>query len=318
MIILTMSAVDGDSVGGLCYVGATSITNLKVFVLSPLCIYLIFGTVFLMAGFVALFRIRSAIKLQAGPGGAKTEKLEKLMIRIGIFGVLYTVPAAVVIACTAYEMVNREAWELVHNCKCQAGPFNYLDRVYSPPHNSIDSIFPDPKQLLPQRAGQIIVTSIAPPEYAIFMLKYFMSLVVGITSGFWIWSNKTLDSWRTCFNRVMRKEPLLPPTAQRYPVQMPPPITSPSWNELGKGSRWTAASPEGGTSTSSHGIRKWGVDEMSSGIPLMPSGRGYQYGPVVGAARSSTSGSQSTGRGSKQQHHKPGVMMMSPSNLQHA
>ncbi|TMS06152.1 Frizzled-8 [Larimichthys crocea] len=34
------------------------------------------------------------------------------------------------------------------------------------------------------------------PDYAIFMLKYFMCLVVGITSGVWIWSGKTLESWR--------------------------------------------------------------------------------------------------------------------------
>lgn len=31
------------------------------------------------------------------------------------------------------------------------------------------------------------------------MLKYFMCLVVGITSGFWIWTGKTVDSWRKLF-----------------------------------------------------------------------------------------------------------------------
>ncbi|KAG9355174.1 hypothetical protein JZ751_000012 [Albula glossodonta] len=31
------------------------------------------------------------------------------------------------------------------------------------------------------------------PDYAVFMLKYFMCLLVGITSGVWIWSGKTLD-----------------------------------------------------------------------------------------------------------------------------
>ncbi|VDN22158.1 unnamed protein product, partial [Dibothriocephalus latus] len=125
MTILTMSAVDGDPVGGLCYVGATSLTNLKAFVLAPLCFYLGLGTIFLLAGFVALFRIRSVIKLQA-PSGAKTEKLEKLMIRISIFGVLYTVPAAVVIACVAYEMMNRETWQLVHNCRCTDSSLGHL------------------------------------------------------------------------------------------------------------------------------------------------------------------------------------------------
>ena len=34
------------------------------------------------------------------------------------------------------------------------------------------------------------------PDFSVLMLKYFMSLAVGITSGFWIWSGKTLDAWR--------------------------------------------------------------------------------------------------------------------------
>ena len=36
----------------------------------------------------------------------KTEKYEKLMIRIGVFSVLYTVPAVFVIACYFYEQVR--------------------------------------------------------------------------------------------------------------------------------------------------------------------------------------------------------------------
>lgn len=38
-------------------------------------------------------------------------KLEKLMVRIGIFSVLYTVPAVCVIACNVYEYLNREQWQ---------------------------------------------------------------------------------------------------------------------------------------------------------------------------------------------------------------
>ncbi|VFV19785.1 frizzled-8 precursor [Lynx pardinus] len=33
------------------------------------------------------------------------------------------------------------------------------------------------------------------------MLKYFMCLVVGITSGVWVWSGKTLESWRALCTR---------------------------------------------------------------------------------------------------------------------
>ena len=31
------------------------------------------------------------------------------------------------------------------------------------------------------------------PNFTFFMLRYFMSLIVGVTCGFWIWSDKTLN-----------------------------------------------------------------------------------------------------------------------------
>uniref|UniRef100_A0A8C8STZ0 Frizzled-5 n=1 Tax=Pelusios castaneus TaxID=367368 RepID=A0A8C8STZ0_9SAUR len=154
--VLALSSVDGDPVAGICYVGNQNVANLRGFVLAPLVVYLVAGSVFLLAGFVSLFRIRSVIK----QGGTKTDKLEKLMIRIGLFSVLYTVPATLVVACYVYEQHFRESWERAHTCACPGDPAQ-------------------PK-----------------PDYAVFMLKYFMCLVVGITSGVWIWSGKTLDSWR--------------------------------------------------------------------------------------------------------------------------
>ncbi|XP_078393568.1 frizzled-8a [Cetorhinus maximus] len=159
--VLALSSVDGDPVAGICYVGNQNLDNLRGFVLAPLVIYLFIGTMFLLAGFVSLFRIRNVIK----QGGTKTDKLEKLMIRIGIFTVLYTVPATIVVACYFYEQHNRQHWELTHNCSC----------------------------LSEQEARR--------PDYAVFMLKYFMCLLVGITSGVWIWSGKTLESWKAFCTR---------------------------------------------------------------------------------------------------------------------
>ncbi|XP_038643310.1 frizzled-5-like [Scyliorhinus canicula] len=166
--VLALSSVDGDPVAGICYVGNQNLDNLRGFVLAPLVVYLFTGTMFLLAGFVSLFRIRSVIK----QGGTKTDKLEKLMIRIGIFTVLYTVPATIVVACFIYEQHYRDRWERALSCSCPGG------------------------QDYPR------------PEYAIFMLKYFMCLVVGITSGVWIWSGKTLESWKQFSSRCCRERKL--------------------------------------------------------------------------------------------------------------
>ncbi|XP_038654234.1 frizzled-8a [Scyliorhinus canicula] len=158
--VLALSSVDGDPVAGICYVGNQSVANLRGFVLAPLLIYLCVGSVFLLAGFVSLFRIRRVIK----QGGAKTQPLEKLMLRLGVFAVLYAVPAAVVVACHFYEQHNRPHWELGHNCSCPG-----------------------------ERRRR--------PDYAVFMLKYFMGLLVGTASGVWVWSGKTLESWRAFCTR---------------------------------------------------------------------------------------------------------------------
>lgn len=159
--VLAMSAVDGDPVAGVCFVGNTDLANLRGFVLTPLFAYLLVGSFFLFAGFISLFRIRNVIKQQ---GHNKIEKLEKLMIRIGIFSVLYTVPATIVIACLFYEQHYRHSWEMTRLCPCMQGGTE--------------------------------------PDYSIFMLKYFMCLVVGITSGIWIWSHKTIESWRKFYRRL--------------------------------------------------------------------------------------------------------------------
>lgn len=156
--VLLAGAVDGDPVAGICYVGNTSPENLRRFVLAPLVVYFALGATFLLAGFVSLFRIRSVIKRQGGAGaGCKADKLEKLMIRIGVFSVLYAVPAGVVIGCLAYEAGGYASWMRRASCGPPCG---------------------------------------ARPLYSALMLKYFMTLAVGITSGVWIWSGKTLDSWR--------------------------------------------------------------------------------------------------------------------------
>ncbi|KAL6462427.1 hypothetical protein MHYP_G00288490 [Metynnis hypsauchen] len=168
--ILAVGQVDGDVLSGVCFVGINSVEALRGYVLAPLFLYLSIGTSFLLAGFVSLFRIRTIMKHD----GTKTEKLEKLMVRIGVFSVLYTVPATIVIACYFYEQAFRSQWEQTwvgQSCKTYAEP--------CPTHN-------------PQVS----------PDFTVFMIKYLMTLIVGITSGFWIWSGKTINSWRKFYMRL--------------------------------------------------------------------------------------------------------------------
>ncbi|XP_060597967.1 frizzled-4-like [Ruditapes philippinarum] len=153
ILILVMRDVDADELTGICYVGNQNNKTLIGFAISPLLVYLLVGTSFIIAGIVAMFNIRRRVRSD----GVRTDKLEVLMIRIGIFSVLYTVPAMCVIGCLFYEFVNRDSWYL---------------------------------------------SSDSSPQIEVFMLKVFMNLVVGITSGMWIWSQKTITSWQNFFTKL--------------------------------------------------------------------------------------------------------------------
>ena len=165
----------GDTLSGVCYVGIWNVEALRGFVLIPLCVYLVLGTLFLLAGFVSLFRIRTVMKHD----GTKTDKLEKLMIRIGIFSVLYTVPALIVIACLFYEQAYFDSWMI-----------NWNYEMCSRPGPQTMYAIPCPRDL-----GR-------KPDFWVFMIKYLMTMIVGITSSFWVWSSKTFTSWKQFFHQI--------------------------------------------------------------------------------------------------------------------
>ena len=190
---LAVSAVDGDPVSGICYVGNQDLANLRGFVLGPLCAYLLFGTCFLVAGFVAMFRVRRVIRRRqmtlatSVPTG--TNKLDRFMVRIGVVSVLYIVPASTVVACLVYEQTYRETWEQSFICSaCHS--------------STVDE--PAGSNRLPGGTLLSHGGAAARPDFSVFALKYFACLVVGITSGFWIWTRKTLDSWCRCGRRLCR------------------------------------------------------------------------------------------------------------------
>lgn len=113
--------------------------------------------------------------------GTKTDKLEKLMIRIGIFSVLYTVPALIVIACLIYEQAYFDNWMLTWNMEMCSRPG------------------PQALYALPCPVGARARNLGRKPDFEVFMIKYLMTMIVGITSSFWVWSSKTLTSWRQFF-----------------------------------------------------------------------------------------------------------------------
>ncbi|CAH8867445.1 unnamed protein product [Trichobilharzia szidati] len=208
--ILALGKVDGDPLSGVCFTGLTDPVILRAFLIAPLCLYLLIGTCFLFAGFVSLFKIRTIIKT----GGSKTDDLEKLIMRIGVFSLLYIVPALVVIACYLHESRMSEKWMLTWYTTevCRKVDPNLLADSICPGHfrrlveaGSAASRSSDNSDGFVSENIFAKMSALEKPEFELFMIKYLMTLIVGITSGIWIWSGKTLVSWQRFFARVFRR-----------------------------------------------------------------------------------------------------------------
>ncbi|KAM8902727.1 frizzled-7-like [Spinachia spinachia] len=168
LAILAVGRVSGDPLTGVCFVGVYDPEALRGFVLVPLSLYLSFGSSFMLAGFGSLLRLRSAVRR----AGVEAAALKRLTVRIGVFGVLTAVSSTVVVACGIYEQILSPQWGrawFTQICRHFAVPC---------PTGSPDAVRPD---------------------FTVFMVKYLMTLIPGITCGGWIWSRKTLRSWIRIF-----------------------------------------------------------------------------------------------------------------------
>lgn len=164
----------GDVLSGVCFVGHLDTHSLGVFLLLPLCAYLGIGALFLLAGFVSLFRIRTVMKID----GKRTDKLERLMMRIGFFSALFVLPAVGFLACLFYEYYNFDEWMVQWN--------RDMCKMFSIP--------------CPNRRPAGVEE--ARPLYWVFMAKYVFSMLVGVTSSVWLYSGKTVVSWRMFIERL--------------------------------------------------------------------------------------------------------------------
>lgn len=178
--ILIMKSVEGDILTGVCFVGLWDMRNLKLFVLAPLATYLFLGCIFLILGLFSLIKIRTVMKQD----GSKTDKLEKLILRIGAFSVLFIIPQSVIIACLVYEQHYHPSWMVQWQRDLCNDPD--IDRKWHIP--------------CPKRSS--LLHEVAPPDFTVFMIKYLMILVLGICSGFWFWTQKTLQTWKKFIRRI--------------------------------------------------------------------------------------------------------------------
>lgn len=181
IVVQVLKKVEGDVLTGTCFVGLWDVWSLRWLVITPLVVYISIGTIFLAMGLFSLIKIRTLMKQDGG----KTDKLEKLIMRIGIFSMLYTVPACIIIACLFYEQFYFSAWMLQWQ----------------------DSTCRDPKYRewqIPCPPKDLDYADTPLPDFTVYMIKYLMLLIIGIFSGFWVWTEKTMQTWANFFRNLFR------------------------------------------------------------------------------------------------------------------
>ena len=97
---------------------------------------------------------------------SRSQQFDRTLIKIGVYAVFFVVPITVTVACHFYEHNNRERWEKSKNCPC------LREKEY--------------------------------PKHYMFLMKYLMSLVTGLATGFWVWGTKTVDSWKKFANNMCK------------------------------------------------------------------------------------------------------------------
>lgn len=166
LVICIREEIDGDRLANICFVGNFKTGSLQYYVIVPLAVFYLCGMTFLGLGMFSMCNVRSELHNT----GKKTDKLETLMIRIGMFSVLYSIPATILIACFLYERFQRPKWEVAYVSHCHS---------YSNPKKCDSAEFVADANLL-----------------TFNLIKYLMMLVTGLSTGFWVLlSFKTASNW---------------------------------------------------------------------------------------------------------------------------
>ncbi len=169
LAVFLTSSMDGDPVSGVCSIGNLDEMNLIIFVSAPAVTFLLMTVTFLAAGLLTVGRVRQVLT-QNFP--RDTRRAEDQLLRFGIFVAANCIPITFVIACCLYEYLFRFTWLSGMHCPCVL-----------------------------VESGATIQT----PSFHVFLTKYFMTLIMGVTCNFWVWSRKSLKAWKEVFDIFLHK-----------------------------------------------------------------------------------------------------------------
>ena len=173
--VLAARVVSADELTGTCFLVRSEAETSFLAMLFGIILPL---SLFLLVGSIflciGLFSVLKIRRFMVNRGKERESIiLEKLMLRIGVYVAIYVIPATVLIGCFIYEIDSQPGWHPVG----------------------------DP------------CTNCSRPNTAVFMVRVFMFLLTGALTGAWIWSRKTLQSWRKLPEKL--RGCVFPPTSDQ-------------------------------------------------------------------------------------------------------
>lgn len=172
-IVLILHKIDADELLGSCYVGRQNSKANLFFILLPRMIYFLLGSVLLILSFRSLLILRKNMahnKLNLIMDVLQNQQsLEKFIAKTGIFCGVYGVPMTCYIGCQMYYYMHIDQWN-------QVGMMNIGSECVN-------------KHGL-RWSDKSCLKNLPLPLIEIRLLEIFSTLVIGITSGMWMWCNK--------------------------------------------------------------------------------------------------------------------------------
>ncbi|CAB0039022.1 unnamed protein product [Trichogramma brassicae] len=132
----------------------------------------------------ALVRVRRAVR----QAGRSATKLERLMTRLGVFAVVYALPALGQLACTYREARLRLEWRAAETTTTTTTTMIAVDC-------DDDDLECHDGRSSSTAATAANLASFKAAGLEIALLRIFLSLAIGIASGMWVWSGKTCRAW---------------------------------------------------------------------------------------------------------------------------
>lgn len=159
--------IEGDSITGTCYVSFTEYQPIYLFVIWPIAACLVAGTIFLGFGFKSLRASRESLRREYGK---QTDEHYKLVAGIGMFSLSFILTSMILLYCHFYERTHLDSWMLT-----------WLSRICK----SRDYSMPCPLRN----------TRYSKPQYLMFIMKYAVTMAVGVISGLFMIPGKVLTSF---------------------------------------------------------------------------------------------------------------------------